>query len=156
MTAAVTFAVETFRQAFDEAGPLMAKHWEEIARNKALLTLNPDVAKYERIEQNGMLLLVTARCDGNLVGYFLWLLVTHAHYQHVLVAEEDLHYLLPEHRRGMTGYQFVKAACRIALAKGAKLLIMREKVGHEHPALMARLKFKPTDIVYTYSAGEAA
>jgi hypothetical protein len=54
---------------------------------------------YDRIGEN--LLLVTARCDGHLVGYFLWFLIMHPHYRNVSVAEEDLHFLLPEYRRGL-------------------------------------------------------
>jgi hypothetical protein len=72
----------------------------------------------------------------------------------VLVAEEDLHFLLPEYRRGWTGYDFLKAACNAALDAGARLLVMREKIGHEHPALLKRLRFHPTDVVYTFAAKE--
>ena len=149
-SSAVHFAIEKFSDAYPEAGPLMELHWQEIAKNKGLLKLNPDVARYEAIEKN--ILLVTARAGGRLVVYFLWVLVTHSHYKEVLVAEEDLHFLLPEFRRGLTGYLFVKAACRFAMDCGAKLLVVREKIGHEHPALMKRIGFKPTDVVYTLCA----
>ena len=146
----VQFAIEPFKKAYADAAPLMILHWNEIARNKGLMTLNPDVERYEAIEQK--LLLITARSEGKLVGYFLWIMVNHMHYKHVSVAEEDLHFLLPEFRRGMTGYKFVKAACAAAIDKGAQLLIMREKIGHEHPALMKRLGFNATDISYTRAA----
>jgi len=149
----VRFAVEPFRDAYGEAGPLLTAHWNEIAKNKHLLRLNPDENLYERAGNN--LLLVTARDGQKLVGYFLWFLLGHAHYKHVLVAEEDLHFLLPEYRRGWTGYGLIKAACEAALARGAELLVMREKIGHEHAAIMHRLKFAPTDIVYTRTAKEA-
>lgn len=145
----IRFAVEPFLDVYPEAEPLFNSHWEEIAQNKALLTVNPDLEKYRLAAPN--LLLVTARSDGRLVGYFVWFLIGHHHYKHVMSAEEDLHYLLPEYRRGLTGYMFLKAAREAALDRGAKLLVMREKIGHEHPAIMKRLNFKPTDIVYTYS-----
>lgn len=148
----VRFAVEPFDRAYAEAGPLMALHWDEIAKNKQLLTLNPDEEKYAAIAQN--LLLVTARCGDRLVGYFLWILVTHPHYKHILIAEEDLHFLLPEFRRGLTGYKFIKAACQFAFEKGAHMLACREKIGHEHPAIMKRIGFVPTDITYTLCAKE--
>lgn len=149
----IQFAVERFGDAFDEARPLLAAHWNEIAKNKHLLYLNPDEALYERAGKN--LLLVTARDGKKLVGYFLWFLLSHAHYKHVLVAEEDLHFLLPEYRRGLAGYSFLKASCEAALARGAQLLVMREKIGHEHGAIMRRLKFVATDVVYTRTANEA-
>ncbi len=147
----ICFAVERFADAFTEARPLLRLHWEEIARNKGLLTVNPDEGLYAKAADS--LLLVTARCDGALVGYFLWFLIRHPHYQHVSVAEEDLHFLLPEHRRGLTGYSLMKAACQAAFERGAQLLVCREKIGHEHPAIMKRLGFVPTDIVYTRAAG---
>jgi len=53
---------------------------------------------------------VTARDGDKLVGYFLWFLVSHPHYKHVVVAEEDLHFLPLEYRRGLTGYNLMKAA----------------------------------------------
>jgi hypothetical protein len=147
----ICFAVEQFKAAYEEAAPLLNAHWDEIAKNKALLRLNPDVTLYERMGQN--LLLITARLDGQLIGYFLWFLIRHPHYSHVSVAEEDLHFLLREHRRGLAGYKFVKAACAAAFDHGAELLVLREKVGHEHAAIMKRLGFVPTDIVYTRARG---
>jgi hypothetical protein len=112
----ICFAVEQFKAAYEEALPLLKAHWDEIAKNKALLRLNPDVTLYERMGQN--LLLITARFDGQLVGYFLWFLIRHPHYAHVSVAEEDLHFLLREHRRGLAGYKFVKAASGAGTAAG--------------------------------------
>lgn len=149
----LVFAVERMEDVYDEGQPLTVLHWQEIAKNKHLLQLNPDIDLYSKIDKT--LLLITARHEGVLVGYFLWMLVQHVHYKHVLVAEEDLHYLLPEHRRGLNGYFLVKAARDAALERGAQMIIVREKIGHEHTAMMRRLGFKPTDIVSTYTAGGA-
>ena len=146
---AVVFAVEKLMDVYDEAKPLLLLHWQEIARNKGLLTLNPDLHAYAACADK--LLLITARCGGRLIGYFLWVLASHPHYKHVLTAEEDLHFLLPEYRRGMTGYNLLRAARDAAVAIGARLLTMREKVGHEHPALLRRLGFAQADIVYTHA-----
>ena len=148
----VQFAVERFRDVYAEAQPLMTAHWEEIAKNKQLLHLNPNEKLYAQMAAN--LVLVTARDAGKLAGYFLWVLVNHPHCADVRTAEEDLHYLRPEYRRGLTGYLFLKFASQAAIDAGAQLLIMREKVGHEHRAVMQRLNFAPTDIVYTRAVAE--
>jgi hypothetical protein len=153
MLATLTFAVEPFRDVYDEATPLLVAHWNEIAKNKHLLRLNPDEEVYGELADQKKLLLVTARDGGKLVGYFLWFLVAHTHYKHVLVAEEDLHFLLPEYRRGFNGYQLIKAACIAAVEVGAELLTVREKIGHEHPAILKRLGFVATDVVYTLAKG---
>ena len=148
--AKIVFAVENFAEVYAEAGPLLEKHWNEIAKNKSLLQLNPDKDAYTRASDK--LLLLTARADRTLIGYFLWVLIWHPHYKNVLVAEEDLHFLLPEYRRGLTGYKLIKEACLAAISRGAELLVTREKIGHEHASIMKRLGFAPTDIVYTRSA----
>ena len=152
----VHFAVESFADVWPEAEPLTRPHWKEIAKNKGLLTLNPDLDKYRRLDANGHLLLVTARADGDLIGYFVWIISAHPHYKHVLAGEEDLHFLSPEYRSGGRygkdrgyGFELLKAARDAAIARGARLLAMREKIKHEHPALMEALGFVPTDVVYT-------
>ena len=143
----LNFAVESFWPAYREAKPLLELHYNEIAKNKQLMIMNPDEAVYKQLD--GKLLLVCARDNKKLVGYFLWIMTTALHYKHVKTAEEDLHYLLPDYRLGMNGYLFIKEACKLAKEHGAQLLIMREKIGHSHPAIMQRLGFAPTDLVYT-------
>ena len=150
----VYFAKEPFGATYNEAAPLLKLHFEEIAKNKDILVAaNPCVDMYKRAEDEGKLLLITARSHSRLVGYFLWVMIKHPHYEHLIVGEEDLHYLLPEYRKGMTGYLFMKFACQAAFDFGASMLTSREKIGHEHPALMDRLGFKATDIVYYKMAG---
>jgi hypothetical protein len=91
-TPQVHFAVEHFADVWPEAEPLTRGHWEEIAKDKGLLTLNPDLDKYRSLDAGGHLLVLTARADGELIGYFVWIVIAHPHYKHVLVAEEDLHF----------------------------------------------------------------
>lgn len=124
----------------------MQEHYDEIAENKSILHLNPQRAVYETLGDK--VLLVTARNDGRLVGYFLWIISSHPHYQDTIVAAEDLHFLAKKYRRGLTGYKFMKYAIEAAQAR-ASFLVIREKLAHHHPALMNRLGFKATDIVYT-------
>jgi hypothetical protein len=157
-TPQVHFAVEHFADVWPEAEPLTRGHWEEIAKDKGLLTLNPDLDKYRSLDAGGHLLVLTARADGELIGYFVWIVIAHPHYKHVLVAEEDLHFLSPEYRSGGSrgegcgyGYKLLEAARDAAIVRGARLLTIREKVGHEHPTLMEGLGFVPADVVYTYA-----
>ena len=139
-----TFQVEDFAKAFAEATELTRRHYDEIAKNKDVMVLDPDRDFYAAAKDT--LLLVTARHEGALAGYFLWVLIQHPHYRTVRLADEDLHFLAPEYRQGMTGYRLMKAARDAAIARGAKLLMMREKIGHERPGVLRRLGFAPADI----------
>jgi len=149
-TGEIQFYIEPFEAVYAEAGFLFDLHYQEIAKNKQLLKLSPDIEMYRKADKEGKLLVITARTPDKLVGYYMWVMVQHPHYSDVTIAEEDLHFLLPECRRGLAGYQFLKFAREVAIAYGAKFLLAREKIGHEHPALMQRLGFVPTDITYTY------
>lgn len=148
------FFREEFRDFYDEAAPLLKSHWDEIAKNKQLLYINTDMGAYQRAEDAKRLVIVTARSGFRLVGYFVWALNPHPHYKHVTVAEEDLHYLLPEFRKGLNGYLLIKEALKAAKDVGADLCSVREKVGMEHPAIMKRLGLTATDIVYTKTLGD--
>jgi hypothetical protein len=62
-TPQVNFAVEHFADVWPEADQLTRLHWEEIANNKGLLTLNPDVEKYELLDKSKLSHVKTRRGD---------------------------------------------------------------------------------------------
>jgi GNAT superfamily N-acetyltransferase len=145
----LTFVCETKKSFLQEAQAQLRLHWEEIAKNKELLWLNPNVSLYEKLADLGSVAVILAKDGDKIVGYFVWFLAKHPHYQHVLTAEEDVHFLLPEYRLGLNGYFLIKEAVAHAKKLGAKFIRVREKLGHERPAIMKRLGFTPTDITYT-------
>ena len=62
----ITYHVEQFAGAYEEAKPLIFAHWEEIALNKDSIALNPDVEAYQNLEDQGRLHIYTARKGENL------------------------------------------------------------------------------------------
>ena len=145
----VTFGRESFGSFWCSAQDAMRQHWAEVAKDKTLLQLKLDADYYEKIERNGSLLVVIARHAGLLAGYMLLTLSTHPHYADVMVAQDDSHFLLPEYRRGLNGYLLIKVAMQFAKAAGAQYCYVREKVGHEHPAMMKRLGLRELDVTYS-------
>lgn len=145
----LSFARETWKGFRAEAAPLFELHWREIARSKSLLRLDPYDHLYALLEQYERLAVITARHEGRLVGYFVWFLGKHLHYQEVLMADEDIHFLLPQFRRGLNGYNLIKYAIEMVKPLGIRYFQVREKQGHEHPAIMRRLGLKPTDVTYS-------
>lgn len=112
----ITFQPERIGDVREEVWPLLLRHWDEIALNKEHVPLNPDWEGYQRLDDAGMLHVTTARSDGEIVGYSSYLMVPNLHYRTMLVADCDIFYLAPEHRRGMTGIQLLRAAERHILA----------------------------------------
>src|SRR3990167_4165352 len=101
---AITFQKEKLADCFDESRELQQQHFQEIAQNKDVLGgVNPDREMYMKLDALGLIHVLTARDDGKLVGYFVAFVRKHMHYQHIMCGSDDLFYLAPSHRRGLTG-----------------------------------------------------
>lgn len=148
-SAKLVFAPESWPEFWRDSQDALKVHWQEIAKDKDLMRLNVNETYYSEAYATGHLLVVTARDRGRLAGYTLWTLHEHPHYQHVICAQDDVHFLLPEYRRGMNGYLLLKNAMRIAKLRGAHYCYVREKDGHEHPAMIKRLGLTKLDITYS-------
>lgn len=145
----LTFEREAFDSVYPEAAELLRLHWDEIAPYKDLFILDPNVAFYRDAEKKGILHIIAARMDTLLIGYIVMILVPHHHYQHVLVATDDIHFIHPAYRKGSIGSRLFVAAEKIMKGLGAEVMILRTKVEHNHGALFEHLGYSPLDLVYS-------
>lgn len=107
----VTFAVEDWFKVKEETAHLWPKHWAEVAVNKDVIQLDPDFETYDLLARGGMLHIVVARKDGEVVGYHYTIVRPHLHYRQSLSAFTDIYWVAPEHRTGRTPlrlFQFVE------------------------------------------------
>ena len=128
---------------------LLEMHWEEIALNKDYIKLNPDWDAYEDLEQCGRLKIFTARSDDKLVGYFVVLVGTNIHYKDHLFASNDVIYLDPEYRKGMTGIKLIKAAEKWLKDDGVSVLVINTKVHRPFDSVLERLGFNLIERAYS-------
>lgn len=129
----ILYAKERFADVIDEAMPLLLEHWREIAAYQDI-PLAIDRDEYQRIEDNGNLVIFTARLDGTLIGYSAFTVSINSHYSTSgLWAKGDVVYLDPVYRGSRIGLTFIKY-CDDQLAElGIKAVIQHEKIAH--PAL---------------------
>jgi hypothetical protein len=104
----ITFQKEAPSPFADEAVELFKNHYEEIAERQDVIELDPDIKKYNQLYNSKILEIHTARDDGKLIGYSLWVVVNHMHYKKSITASSDVLYISPEYRQGMLGYKFIK------------------------------------------------
>jgi hypothetical protein len=104
----ITFQKEEFHPFISEAKDLLKDHYNEIAQRTDIIKLDPDWKRYTKLYNANRLEVHTAREDGKLIGYSLWFLFYHIHYQHSFTATSDVLYLSPECRKGMAGIKFIK------------------------------------------------
>ena len=97
----ITVQVERWSDALPEMEAIFPEHWKELARFQDDIQLCCDKERYAAIEKIGALLLLTARADGRLVGYFVAFLFPHMHYKGSgLWAMSDMYYICPHFRKG--------------------------------------------------------
>lgn len=109
------------QESWAEVMPMFQRHWDEFQGHKKL-PLDPDIDGYSAIQDAGMLLYVTVRDHGALIGYWLGLLTKNLHSREQLVCMGDSMYLMPEYRNG-TGGDLLSKVEQIARKAGANRLM---------------------------------
>lgn len=116
------YRVERFPTWASEAAPLFENHWREVANYQETVPLNFDYEFYFQTEEKGGLLPITARKNGKLCGYAIFMLIRLGHYRHIKCAQNDILYIKPEHRGYISG-RFVKECEKICNEIGMDKII---------------------------------
>jgi len=141
---AVVIGPEPFGVFWADALPIITRHWREISAWPDI-PLSVDVEKYLAVERDGKLRLVTAREDGVLVGYALFIVSPHGHYQGSLQALQDVFYVDPSRRGYRLGLKLLKASEALLKAEGVQ--VVHHHVKCAHPALGRLLELRGYDWV---------
>ena len=149
----ITYHVESFAGAYEEAKPLIFNHWEEIALNKDNIALNPDVEAYKNLEDQGRLHIYTAREGDKLVGYFAVIAIEHLHYKDHIFAHNDVIYVDPEYRKGFTAWRLIKFAEQQLTLSGVSVMMINIKRHKPFDKLLQRLNFTETESIYSKRLG---
>lgn len=142
-----TYAQETYEQWAKESQPLLVRHYGEVAANGDDGLMDVDHAQFDWMCKNGMLHVVTVRCDGELVGYHISIVKRHLH-RAVLTAYTDAFYVAPEHRRGMVGYRMFTYATETLKRRGVKWIYSGTKLNKDISRLLERQGFRHVEETY--------
>jgi GNAT superfamily N-acetyltransferase len=150
--AVITCAHEPLRWLIDSGvKDIVARHWEEIALDKASVPLDTDWDKYQSLEDSGSWRAFAARCDGKLIGYISYFIDFHVRYKTTRYVEADVFYILPEYRNKSRAGLILFQEFLAALPKPCKVLINEKltfkdgRVGR----LLEYLGMKPIEVVYS-------
>jgi Acetyltransferase (GNAT) family len=145
----VTYAVEHLRDMKPEMEALFPQHWEEIARDRELIKLDPDWPAYFALEAAGGFHCVVARAEGRMVGYHVSFIRPHLHYRNSLTAITDIYFLLPEYRKGRAGIQLFKEVEKSWKSRGVQKAFTGCKVAADKQTLFERLGWNFTEKIFT-------
>ena len=127
---------------------LFHSHWKEIATNKDMLVLNPDYSRYRKLIERDMLVVISARDGGKIIGYIIIMVDNHAHYKTVKVSLEDIHFIDPKYRHQGIGRGMILAAEEVLRKRGVQLATMRVKLHSDHGPLLQELGYSPLETIY--------
>lgn len=147
------FAVETVDQCVGDIPPLLQAHWEEVALYRDQIPLEPDFDRYRQIESNGALVVVTARSEGELRGYSVFLLHQHLHYKSCLVASNDVIFM-DRRCRGVAGMRLIDQSERILVERKADRILWHVKPSNDWSAVLAARGYVQEEIVMGKLVGD--
>jgi len=135
----------------ESAAPLVFEHWSEIALNKDLMLLDPNVEAYRNLQAQGVLVGLGAfDDDGVMIGYSVSLLVQqHLHYAGLSYMQNDVIFVTASKRNGSVGMRLIQATEAAARERGAKLMMWHAKQGTALDAVLPRIGYSVQDILYS-------
>lgn len=144
------FAVEAFSKVRPEIEILMVEHWNEVASLAKQAPLDPAWEVYEKVDEAGLLRVITAREGGELAGYVVMMLSPALHYKSVLTANDTAHFLKKSHRKGLAGARLLKAAENSMREEGVHMLRFHTKARPDinKSRLFEALGFKLQELIY--------
>lgn len=143
----MTFREEKIADSLEEAKPLLAKHWKEIAHYQDI-PLDPDYEIYIKMESIGVLRAFTCRdVDSKMIGYAVFLIKPHMHYKTCLMAYQDIIYIEPS-RRGVGGF-FMRWLDEQLKTLGVQVVSQHVKSAHNFGPILERMGYELQDLIYT-------
>lgn len=137
-----------------ELQPLLKRHFEEVALDKAEVPLHVDHLRYAELDANGALVIVTARdpeADHRLVGYIAAFVTNHLHYASTLFASLDVFWMEPDYRKAANGMRlFAEMEAELA-RRGVVKMVGQTKVRADLDvsAIYQWLGWTKTEVLFT-------
>lgn len=135
------------QQLIDDIKPLLELHYQELTLHKEHIKLDPDWKKYETLANANNLAVITARDNGILVGYSVFFITNHMHYKQNKMAMNDVLFLHPDYRKGMTGIKLIKESERALLNLGVIKIIWHIKFAKDFRSILYRMGYVDEDAI---------
>jgi len=146
----ITFQKEPGSVFLPDAKDLFKLHANEASEHLDKIPLDPNFEQYFKLEELNKIEVHTARDDGKLIGYSLWLLGRHIHYKKSLTATSTLIYLLPQYRNGTTGFTFIRWTIEEIKKRKPQRILMSVKPSNDFGRLVERLGGNYFEKVYSF------
>lgn len=128
---------------------LLREHWEEVALNKAVMVLEPDEERYQKLEADGTFFALGAFCDGELAGYSGNFITQHIHYASLCYANNDVLFVAKQHRNSPLGLRLIRETEIEARRRGARMMSWHAKENTPLANILPRMGKRIQDIIFS-------
>jgi len=108
---------------------------------------------YGHVAASGGLRIFTAR-NGQLVGYAVFFVSPHRHFRDVMQATQDLIYLAPTARRGLTGLIFLRWCDEQLRDEGVELVYQYSSDSHDIGPVLKRIGYDSVQVLWARKLSE--
>jgi hypothetical protein len=145
----IEFKKEEGRPFFEEAQELFKQHYEEIAERTDVIKFDPNIERYGQLYDLGVIEVHTARDDGKLVGYSVWMIFPHMHYKSSMTASSDILYIHPDYRKGLMGFGFLRWTIEEIKKRNPQRILLHVKPFIDYGPILERLGAKYFEKTYS-------
>lgn len=143
----LTFQRERAHELLDEARPLFEAHYAEIAHYQDI-PLDINEAAYMHLEESGLLRCFTARYNGDLVGYCVFLVRQNLRYSSSIQANQDILFVDKSRRGALIGKRLL-AFCEERLkAEGVQVVYQHAKINSTVGPFFEAVGYEAIDMIY--------
>lgn len=132
-----------------EGYSLFEEHYKEIAAYQDI-PLDPDYNKYLLLADAGKLLILTAKLNGELVGYVIYVIDHATHYKGSLQAMQDVLFVKKDKRKSVLGcgYFLLKKSEQVLKEMGVQVVYQHVKVAHDYSPLLDKLGYEKVETIH--------
>lgn len=159
----ITCRVESLTERLDELKPLFQPHWEELALDQDKVPLDPQYDTYLARDELSEVLLVTARDNGRLIGYFIGFIAPGLHYKTCLTLVMDIFWIHPDYRgedslgkmeEMMLGEELFKLVHVAAKQRGVQRIFAGSKMHKDASLMFMHLGYHEVERYHSLWIGE--
>lgn len=146
----ITYQKEHLKDFIGEFSELLEPHMTEINVSQRLgFTFKPDYARYIKMQEAGVFVVVTCRDDKKLIGYTVFGVMPNIRYSDCKIAKEDLYYILPEYRGKGLGKKLFVVTEEVLKEKGVNQIIFTTKVYKDYSHIFEKLGYEFYEKAFT-------
>lgn len=145
--------IEPIEKLAPEAKALFLKHWEECGfgsfSKDLLFTIDEGTKQAAAMEAEGQHVSITARIDGELVGYLLATIQTLIHHNEPMFQAHSL-FIIPALRNTGAGKELISATESLMYhQRGVRLFCQASNINKPINKFLESMGYEATDIIYT-------